>query len=170
MALNAKSIEKNPGPRALCKLMANSFCVRSESKPIRQVTTCQTADQFFNLSEDYTMIIHGLLPVGDEILHVYHSFVTSVGEISCRTNIFVAICTTAESGIHLSSSSFRCKIACCAWMDSVMYTVSLGLKSLPRGKYLGQLKDELFHYLNVLFSINGQLQCVHRKNSTTKRR
>lgn len=116
------------------------------------------------------MIIHGLLPVGDEILDVYHSFVTSVGELSCRTNIFVAICTTAESGIHLSSSSFRCKIACCAWMDSVMYTVSLGLKRLPRGKYLGQLKDELFHYLNVLFSINGQLLCVHRKNSTTKRR
>ena len=28
----------------------------------------------------------------------------------------------------------------------------------------------LFHYLNVLFSINGQLQCVHRENSTTKRR
>ena len=74
MALNAERIEKNPGPRALCKLMANSFCVRSESKPIRQVTTCQTADQFFNLSEDYTMIIHGLLPVGDEILDAYHSF------------------------------------------------------------------------------------------------
>ena len=146
MALNAERIEKNPGSRALCKLMANSFCVRSESKPIRQVTTCQTADQFFNLSEDYTMIIHGLLPVGDEILDAYHSFVTSVGELSCRTNIFVAICTTAESGIHLSSiekDSSRCKIACCAWMDSVMYTVSLGLKRLPRGKYLGQLKDEL---------------------------
>ena len=146
MALNAERIEKNPGPRALCKLMANSFCVRSESKPIRQVTTCQTADQFFNLSEDYAMIIHRRLPVGDEMLDVYHSFVTSVGELSCRTNIFVAICTTAESGIHLSSTekdSSRCEIACCAWMDSVMYTVSLGLTRLPRGKYLGQLKDEL---------------------------
>ena len=146
MALNAERIEKNPGRRAPCKLMANSFCARSESKPIRQVTTCQTADQFFNLSKDYTMIIHGLLPVGDEMLDVYHSFVTSVGELSCRTNIFVAICTTAESGIHLSSTekdSSRWEIACCAWMDSVMYTVSLSLTRLPRGKYLGQLKDEL---------------------------
>lgn len=127
--------------------MANSVCASSESKPIRQqVTTCQTADQFFSLSEDYTMITHRLLPVGDEMLDVYHSFVTSVGELSCRTNIFVAICTTAESGIHLSytdKDSSSCEIACCAWMDSVMYTVSHGLTRLPRGKYLGQLKDEL---------------------------
>lgn len=123
-----------------------AFFTSLESKPIRQVTTCQTADQFFNLSEDYTMIIHRLLPGRDEMLDVYHSFVTSVGELSCRTNIFVAICTTAESGIHLCSTekdSSRCEIACCAWMDSVMYTVSLGLTRLPRGKYLGQLKDEL---------------------------
>ena len=130
-----------------CADLGNSFCVGSESKPIRQqVTTGQAADQFFNFSEDYTMIIHRLLPAGDEMLDVYHSFVTYVVELFCRTNIFMAIYTTAESGIHLYREGLlllQDRVLCMNGLRHVYRQPWSDTSCLLRGKYLGQFKNEL---------------------------
>lgn len=79
-------------------------------------------------------------------MNFYSSFVTFVRELSSQRNIFEAICTTAKVGILfcrqgiLLLQNFR---VLNMGTGSLIYTLSLGKASLPRGKYLGQFKDEL---------------------------
>ena len=79
-------------------------------------------------------------------INVYSPFVTFVREFSSQRNIFEAICTTAKVRIYfyrqgiLLLQNFR---VLNIGTGSLIYTLSPREASLPRGKYLGQFKDEL---------------------------
>ena len=105
---------------------------------------CQASRGLYH--EDETVTIHLLLLAGDEIWMFKVLSSRLLGNFPVKRYIFEAICTTAKARIHfyrqgiLMLQNFR---VLNMGTGSPIYTLSPGKASLPRGKYLGQFKDEL---------------------------
>ena len=166
--LDPAKIERNEGRRTLGKLMANSFWGKFGQRTNKtQVTTCKDPETFFDLFLDGERDIHRILPAGDQMIDVYHSFKEDVGELGTNTNIFVAAFTTAHARVKLYQDGLLPLDTRVLYMDtdSVVYLATQGETHLPRGRFLGQFKDELKGDVIDEFVAGGPKNYAYRTRS-----
>ena len=166
--LDPAKIERNEGRRTLGKLMANSFWGKFGQRTNKtQVTTCKDPETFFDLFLDGERDIHRILPAGEQMIDVYHSFKEDVGELGTNTNIFVAAFTTAHARVKLYHDGLLPLHTRVLYMDtdSVVYLATQGETHLPRGRFLGQFKDELKGDVIDEFVAGGPKNYAYRTRS-----
>ncbi|CAH3127305.1 unnamed protein product [Porites lobata] len=166
--LDPAKIERNEGRRTLGKLMANSFWGKFGQRTNKtQVTTCKDPESFFDLFLDGERDIHRILPAGEQMIDVYHSFKEDVGELGTNTNIFVAAFTTAHARVKLYHDGLLPLHTRVLYMDtdSVVYLATQGETHLPRGRFLGQFKDELKGDVIDEFVAGGPKNYAYRTRS-----
>ncbi|CAH3115971.1 unnamed protein product, partial [Porites lobata] len=166
--LDPAKIERNEGRRTLGKLMANSFWGKFGQRTNKtQVTTCKDPESFFDIFLDGKRDIHRILPAGEQMIDVYHSFKEDVGELGTNTNIFVAAFTTAHARVKLYHDGLLPLHTRVLYMDtdSVVYLATQGETHLPRGRFLGQFKDELKGDVINEFVAGGTKNYAYRTRS-----
>ena len=166
--LDPAKIERNEGRRTLGKLMANSFWGKFGQRTNKtQVSTCKDPETFFDIFLDGERDIHRILPAGEQIIDVYHSFKEDVGELGTNTNIFVAAFTTAHARVKLYHDGLLPLHTRVLYMDtdSVVYLATQGETHLPRGRFLGQFKDELKGDVIDEFVAGGPKNYAYRTRS-----
>ena len=126
--LDPAKIQRNEGRRTWGKLMANST-----NKT--QVTTCKDPETFFDIFLDSKRDIHRILPAGEQMIKVYHSFKEDVGKLGTNTNIFMAAFTTAHARVKMYQDGLLPLQTRVLYMDtdSVVYLATQGETHLPRG-------------------------------------
>ena len=97
-------IKKNPGLRALAKLMLNSFWgkfgQRSNMPRIKYIS--EPAEYFDMLTSDQILVM-GIHFVSDEMVEMRYQYKEEFVEKSGRTNVVIAAYTTAQSRLKLYS-------------------------------------------------------------------
>ena len=101
------------------------------------------------------------------MIEVYHSFKEDVGELGTNTNIFVAVFTTAHARVKLYQDGLLPLHTHVLYMDtdSVVYLATQGETHLPRGRFLGQFKDELKGDVIDEFVARGPKNYAYRTRS-----
>ena len=166
--LDPAKIERNEGRRTLGKLMANSFWGKFGQRTNKtQVTTCKDPETFFDIFLDGERDIHRILAAGKQMIDVYHLFKEDVGELGTNTNIFVAAFTTAHARVKLYQDGLLPLHTRVLYMDtdSVVYLATQGETHLPRGRFLGQFKDELKGDVIDEFVAGGPKNYAYRTRS-----
>ena len=128
--IDPAKIKRNEGRRTLGKLMANSFWGKFSQRTNKtQVTTCKDPETF-KIFLDGKCDIHRIMPAS---------------ELGTNTNIFAAAFTTAHARVKLYRDRLLPLHICVLYMDtdSVVYLATQDETHLPRGRFLGQFKDEL---------------------------
>ena len=95
---------KNPGLRALAKLMLNSFWGKfGQRLNLTKVAMIKDPKQLFDLLTNDKFEISDNLPINEEVLEVHYKEQDEFVEASGRTNVVIAAFTTAHARRKLYS-------------------------------------------------------------------
>ena len=148
--LDPNNICKNPGKRALAKLMLNSFWGKfGQRDQFSQSSMVYTASQFFDLLTDQSKEVANVNFLSPQTALMTFKdkdeWVTGGG----KTNVFIAAFTTAQARLHLYNILDQLgNLAVYQDTDSVIYIEKPGDPPdlVETGNYLGDLTDELAGY------------------------
>ena len=143
--LEYDKIKKNPGLKALAKLMLNSFWGKFGEKQNKPTTvTIARPHVLFDLLNDSTCQVSTLRVCTDDILEAVYTRIDEDAQPSQKTNIFVAAFTTCWARLKLYSYLDQLQEQVLYYdTDSVIYRWREGQPSIPLGDYLGDMTDEL---------------------------
>lgn len=98
------------------------------------------------------------------MIDLFYSFKEEVRELSTNTNIFTPAFTTRDARVKLYRKGLDPLVTRVLQMDtdSVIYLVKEGESPLPRGRCLGQFKDELKGDTIVDFVAGGPQNYAYR--------
>ncbi|EFP06525.1 hypothetical protein CRE_08364 [Caenorhabditis remanei] len=170
---------KNPGKRAVAKLMLNSLWGKFAQRVDRE-TTCIVTDPtvFWNIFYDTTIVISDVLCVNDALIIKYRkqaetleSFKTSAMQLAALTTSYARLrlyrfmemvgaenimyTGIFQSVVNFSHSKFTDT-------DSIIYAVPEGSNDPLRGEigpYLGQLTDELDGAMTEFVTLGPKTYC-----------
>ena len=95
---------KNPGLRALAKLMLNSFWGKfGQRLNLTKVAMIKDPKQLFDLLTNDKFEVSDILPINEEVLEVHYKEQDEFVEASGRTNVVIAAFTTAHARRKLYS-------------------------------------------------------------------
>ena len=102
--MDYNNIKKNPGLRALAKLMLNSFRGKfgQRSNMHRKKYISEHAEYFDMLNSDQILVM-GINFVSDEMVEMRYQYKKEFVEESGRTNVVIAANTTAQARLKLYS-------------------------------------------------------------------
>ena len=138
-------IMKNPGLRALAKLMLNSFWGKfGQRTNLPQVDYISDPTIYFDMLTSDQQEVMGVNFVNDEIVEMRWKHKEEFIESSGRTNVVLAAYTTAQARLKLYSylENLGNRVLY-ADTDSVVFTVKDNEWEPPLGDYLGDLTDEV---------------------------
>ena len=143
--LDPSKIQKNPGKRSTAKLMLNSFWGKfGERTNKRRTKQIHHAYELFEIIDDPLLILHEVRILAEDNLEVVYSFIEEEGAGNNRTNIYIAIFTTAIARLKLYGYLSQLGEQVLYYdTDSVIYVWSPGSVEIPLGDYLGDMTDEL---------------------------
>ena len=142
--LDYKNIEKNPGMRALAKLMLNSFWGKfGQRSNMAQVEITDDPSVYFDkLTSDCEEVV-AVNYVSEEAVELRWRFKDDFVEPSGKTNVVIAAYTTAQARLKLYSYlEMLGQRALYADTDSVVFTTGPGERTPSLGDFLGDLTDE----------------------------
>ena len=145
--LEYTKIEKNPGLRALAKLMLNSFWgkfgQRSNMTKLEHTTDPAT---YFDLLTSDSQEVTDINFVSEDMVEMRWKFKSEFVETNARTNVVIAAYTTAQARLKLYEDLEKLgERAMYADTDSIIYTSKKHEEKLKIGNYLGELTDEVPH-------------------------
>ena len=143
--LECNKIKKNPGLRALAKLMLNNIWGNfgQRSNMVRSEYTDDPAKYFDLLTSDKQEVTDVNF-VSDEIVEMRWRYKEEFVETSLRTNVVIAAYTTAHARLQLYSylEMLQDRVLY-ADTDSVVFVSREGEPEPMLGDYLGDLTDEV---------------------------
>ena len=166
--LERDKIEKNPGLRALPKLMLNSFWGKSIGRPrqrswnsvltlfsrfvgkfaqrsnlvqTKTITDVQTYLDYFSSDE---FVVLDAVFVNEEMVELRYENTKNFIETNCKTNVVIAAFTTAYARLRLYETLEVLQERVLYYdTDSVIFISKPGEPEPSTGRYLGELTDEL---------------------------
>ena len=138
-------IAKNPGRKAVAKLMLNSFWGKFGEKMNKpRVETISSPAALFQRVSNPLLKIHCIRICMSDMLEIVYTSVTDNAATSSRTSIFVAAFTTCLARLKLYESLEKLgKQAFYFDTDSVIYRWQPGEPEIPLGYFLGDMTNEL---------------------------
>ena len=146
---------KNPGLRALAKLMLNSFWGKfGQRLNLTKVAMIKDPKQLFDLLTNDKFEVSDILPINEEVLEVHYKEQDEFVEASGRTNVVIAAFTTAHARLKLYSVLEQLEKRVLYFdTDSIIYVSREGEFDPPLGAFLGDLTDELDgHHITTFVS------------------
>ena len=143
--LDQSKINKNPGLRAVAKLMLNSFWGKFGQRD-NFVQSCIISDpaELVKLMTDQSKCIEDFHVINEQLLHVSHRLHEDFVPENNSTNIYIAIFTTAHARLKLYDLIDRLgRRALYFDTDSVIFVFNANDWNPELGDYLGDLTDEL---------------------------
>ena len=145
--LDYKNISKNPGFRALAKLMLNSFRGKfGQRSNMQQVDIIDDPRIYFDKLTSDREDVTSVNFLSDDAVEMRWKLKEEFVKTSTRTNVVIAAYTTSQARLklysHLEKLGSR---AMYADTDSVIFTTKPGEQKPPLGDYLGDLTDEIQH-------------------------
>ncbi|XP_053378482.1 uncharacterized protein LOC128548112 [Mercenaria mercenaria] len=142
--LEYKKIEKNPGLRALAKLMLNSFWGKFGQKSnLTQSSYVLEQNEFVNTLTAGLQDVKNVRHINEEALQLDWAYDDNFIVSSSQSNVVIAAYTTAQARLKLYETLVRLdKRAIYCDTDSVVFLTSPGLWQPPLGDFLGEFKDE----------------------------
>ena len=145
--LDIHNIGKNPGRRAVAKLMLNSmwgkFGQRLDKTHVEEFTDPRAMHDFLASGRHKISYVS---PITDERVEIYYKDHEPAIDVNVNLNIFVACFTTCWARLKLYEEYDRLGDRVLYFdTDSIIFTkaVQEGQYQPPLGKYLGEFKDEL---------------------------
>ena len=149
------NVTKNPGLRALAKLMLNSFWGKfGQRLNLTKVAMIKDPKQLFDLLTNDKFEVSDILPINEEVLEVHYKEQDEFVEASGRTNVVIAAFTTAHARLKLYSVLEQLEKRVLYFdTDSIIYVSREGEFDPPLGPFLGDLTDELDgHHITTFVS------------------
>jgi hypothetical protein len=144
--LEKAKIKKNPGLRALAKLMLNSFWGKFGQKPnmTKTVITGDTAT-YFKMLSDISLNIKDINFIGEEKVAISYTIEEEFLQPSRITNVVIAAMTTSHARLRLYDALENIGADRLLYFDtdSVIYTVRPGEWEPEYNSFLGGFTDEL---------------------------
>ena len=166
--MDSRQIVKNPGLRALAKLMLNSFWGKytkqkneerhlyfinvsflilgkfAQRPNMTKVKIISDPAEYFDLLSSDQIKVTDASFINDELIEVHFENVDEFVEADNRTNVVIAAFTTAHARLKLYSVFEQLDRRVLYFdTDSVIYVSKDGEWEPPTGSYLGDLTDEL---------------------------
>ncbi|XP_022800925.1 uncharacterized protein LOC111338671 [Stylophora pistillata] len=143
--LDPSKIAKNPGQKAVAKLMLNSFWGKSGQQTNKSGTTqLSEARDLLDLLDDPLVNVQDIRNLSPEIVEVVTQRDASDRVKGMTTNIFIAAFTTAMARLKLYESLETVQQQVLYYdTDSVVYRWKLGDPEIPLGDHLGEMTNEL---------------------------
>ena len=143
--LDPTNIQKNPGLRALAKMMLNSmwgkFGQRTDKTQVKEFDDPRKFTEFLE-SDKYDVRYVSVL--SEEVVEIHYKHKVEDNPISIRLNIFVACFTTCWARLRLYEALDLLRERVLYFdTDSVVFQSLPGQPNPPLGDYLGDFKDEL---------------------------
>ena len=142
--LDYNRIEVNPGLRSLSKLMLNLFWGKFRQRSnLIQTTFTDDPEQFFDMMTSDQQEVKNVRFVSNEAVQLDWVYNNDFVEASSRTNVVIAVYTTAQARLKLFSYLKPLgRRVCYCDTDSIIFTTTPGLWEPKLGDYLGDLTDE----------------------------
>lgn len=144
--LEYHKVTKNPGLRALAKLMLNSFWGKfGQSTNKSRVEAITAPSKFFKLLLDESLQIQSVRVVNEEMIEVVSKKIKEEEEINPSTNVFIAAFTTCWARLRLYEAMESLEACQIMYLDtdSLIYNWKPGQPEIPLGCRLGEFSDEL---------------------------
>ncbi|MCU7811733.1 MAG: hypothetical protein KZQ77_10930, partial [Candidatus Thiodiazotropha sp. (ex Notomyrtea botanica)] len=137
--LDYDKIKKNPGLRALAKLMLNSFWGKfGQRSNMAQVEITDDPSVYFDKLTSESEEVMTVNYISDEAVELRWKFKDNFVETSGKTNVVIAAYTTAQARLKLYSYlEMLGPRALYADTDSVMFTTAPGERKPVLGDFLG---------------------------------
>ena len=140
--LDPKKIQKNPGRRALAKMMLNSFWGKYGQQGNKsQVKAISSPDLLYDTQQLQTLRV-----MNDEMIEVVYRHVRDEDPVQVNINIFVACFTTCWARLTLYQeglSQLHPEQVLYFDTDSISFSQQPGDPTLPTGDYLSEFTSEL---------------------------
>jgi hypothetical protein len=145
--LDYENIRKNPGMRALAKLMLNSFWGKfGQRSNMSQVDFVDDPAVYFDKLTSDKEEVTAINFVSDDIVEMRWKYAHDFIETSAKTNVVIAAYTTAQARLKLYSYLEALgSRALYADTDSVIFSSKSGDLKPALGDFLGDLTDEVPH-------------------------
>ena len=142
--MDTNNIKKNPGKRALAKLLLNSFWGKfAQRTNLTQTKYIYDQVDFLRHMLDPVKTVKDFHIIKDDVIALDYEFVDKQVPDTPQSNIVVAAFTTCWARLKLLDVLHTIDRKCLYFdTDSVIY-VDDGTVDIPLGDYLGELTDEL---------------------------
>ena len=158
--LEEENIEKNPGLRALSKLILNSFWGRLGMRlNMRQTEFFHESevDAFFQVLSDPTKDVQNFHIVADDTIQLEWIYKKDCQPEDNKTNIYLATFTTCWARLKLYGVLEKIDRNVLYYdTDWVIYVSRPGEYDPPLGDYLGELTDELETEEHIVEFVSGE--------------
>lgn len=146
--LDRDQIRKNPGFRALAKLMLNSFWGKfGQRNTLSKTTFVKTKEELTSLMLNPNITINDVLPITNDVLLVNWNEEENAILPSTMTSVVVAAYVTSIARMKLYNYLDTLGERVLYFdTDSVIFAERPGDTPLPTGDFLGDLTDELEEY------------------------
>ncbi|XP_028394389.1 uncharacterized protein LOC114518565 [Dendronephthya gigantea] len=164
--LDPRQIVKNPGLRALAKLMLNSFWGKFAQRPnMGQVKIISDPAEYFDLLSSDKINVTDVNFINDELIEAHYENIEEFVEADGNTNVIIAAFTTAHARLKLYSVLEQLDRRVLYFdTDSVIYVSRDGEWEPPVGSYLGDLTDELDGAHIITFASGGPKNYSYETN------
>ncbi|KAJ8018953.1 hypothetical protein HOLleu_42763 [Holothuria leucospilota] len=145
ITLEQSKIEKNPGLRALAKLMLNSFWGKfGQREDLVKTEIVDEPSRLYDLMKSYDETeVKDVRFINDEILEVHYKDKENFIYTNSRVNVVIAAFTTCHARLRLYDVIDRLNDRVLYFdTDSVVYISRPGEWDPPTGDYLGDLTNE----------------------------
>lgn len=146
--LDREQIRKNPGFRALAKLMLNSFWGKfGQRNTLSKTTFVKTKEDLTTMMLNPNITINDVLPITNDVLLVNWNEEENAILPSTMTSVVIAAYVTTIARMKLYSYLDTLGERVLYFdTDSVIFSERPGDTTLPTGDFLGDLTDELEEY------------------------
>ncbi|CAB3995510.1 Retrovirus-related Pol poly from transposon 412 [Paramuricea clavata] len=165
--LDPRQIVKNPGLRALAKLMLNSFWGKFAQRPnMTKVKIMSDPAEYFDLLSSDQINVTDANFINDELIEVHFENVDEFVEADGKTNVVIAAFTTAHARLKLYGVLEQLNRRVLYFdTDSVIYVSKEDEWEPTTGSYLGQLADELDGGYITTFVSGGPKNYAYETNT-----
>ena len=143
--LDYNRIQKNPGLRALAKLMLNSFWGKfGQRSNLEQAELVENPSVYFQKLNSDSVEVTAVNYVSDDFVEMRWKYKEDFTETNAKTNVIIAAYSTAQARLKLYSYLEQLgPRALYADTDSVIFSTNVTEQKLALGDYLGDLTDEV---------------------------
>ena len=170
ITLEYHKIKKNPGLRALAKLMLNSFWGKFRQRALLpQVDFVDDPSVYFDKLTSDQEEVTAVNFVSEDMVEMRWKYKNDFVDANSKTNVVIAAYTTAQTRLKLYS--YLSKLgprALYADTDSVIFTSKYGEPKPSLGDYLGDLTDEVPHNRIQMFVTGGPKNYAYRTQHPDK--
>ncbi|KAJ8019010.1 putative DNA polymerase [Holothuria leucospilota] len=146
ITLEPSKIEKNPGLRALAKLMLNSFWGKfGQREDLVKTEIVDEPSRLYDLMKAYDETeVKDVRFINDEVLEVHYKDKENFNITNSRVNVVIAAFTTCHARLRLYDLIDQLNDRVLYFdTDSVIYIARPGEWDPPTGDYLGDLTNEI---------------------------